>query len=536
MTAPGTLTEQGDGRPEDVGSGAQHRGIRLESISKTFGPTRVLHSVSLDFPAGRTTAVLGENGAGKSTLFKILSGFHVPDAGGRLIVDGTEHRLPLTPTSSADLGFAFVHQDLALAQTLSVAENVCVGALVTSRAGLVRWREQARQVKELLDGLGMDIDPAAPVHRLPQGERAVLAIARALYARGRRHSKLLVLDEPTANLTERERTSLFDAIRRVTARGTAVAFCTHRLEEVGMIADRVVVLRDGHLVSEHEAGDIAGPGELAAAIIGSAPQAAAARTARTEPGAPVLRAEGLRGRTGSPIDLTVHAGEIVGVTGRAGAGHDSLPTLLLGSDRTAGTLTVGERTLRTWRPSAALAAGLAVLPADRKQHSGVQSFGIRENLTLVSLRRHTRRGFVDRTAERHTVQDAMERYDVRPRTEPDRPLGTLSGGNQQKVLLAKWLQRPGLRCLVLHEPTQGVDVGARRALLDTVTALTEEGLGVLVVGSDHEELAQICDRVLVMSRGSVVGELDRPAADEISAACLGATTPAAASAATGAAP
>jgi len=242
-------------------------GIELKHISKTFGVNRVLHDISYTFAPGTVTGVLGENGAGKSTLFKILAGIYEPDRGAELTVDGSSVSLPLSPTSSADLGFAFVHQDLGLAGSLSVMENVFAGAMLT-RFGLIDWKSQAVKVRELLSELGVQVDPRKPVEDLTQAEKAVVAIARAVYARGRSSSSLLVLDEPTANLTGAERDRLFEAMRAAAKKGTAIAFCTHRLEEVLQVTDSVMVLRDGHLVMSAPTSTVADEKELARHILG----------------------------------------------------------------------------------------------------------------------------------------------------------------------------------------------------------------------------------------------------------------------------
>jgi len=496
-------------------------GIELRNVSKTFGLTTVLHDVSLAFRPGTVTGVLGENGAGKSTLFKILAGIYEPDAGAALRVDGKDVSLPLTPTSSAELGFAFVHQDLGLAASMTVTENVFVGAMLR-RGGLIDWKAQARKARELMSALSVDIDPSTPVQELTQAEKAVVAIARAVYARGRASSTLLVLDEPTANLTGVERDRLFEAMRAAAAAGTAIAFCTHRLDEVMTVTDSVLVLRDGHLVMDAPTATISGEKELARHILGRDldtyfPERQSHVVAGS---APAIEVRELSGAGVTGLSLEVRPGEIVGLTGLAGAGHDAVPDLLIGATpATSGSVRVRGKAVKRSSPSAATRAGIAMLPADRKRRSGVMTASIAENLTLVSLGRFVRGGFVDHKAERRSVLGAMERFDVRPAGDPDRALSTLSGGNQQKVLIAKWAARDGVDCLILHEPTQGVDVGAKRTILDHVARMAADGVAVLIVSSEHEELSHLCDRVLVMRAGSLKSELTGAGAKQITEQC-----------------
>ncbi|MGW0035830.1 sugar ABC transporter ATP-binding protein [Gordonia sp. NPDC003376] len=489
-------------------------------MSKTFVTTTVLHSVDADFPAGSITAVLGENGAGKSTLFKILAGFHEPDSGAELFVDGQAHPLPLTVTSSAHLGFAFVHQDLGLADSLTVSENVCVGSFVT-RAGVVLWRKQHDLVRTLMADLGMDIAPTAAVSTLTRAEKATVAIARAVYARGRRSSALLVLDEPTANLTERERDIVFTVMRNAAAMGTAVVFCTHRLDEVLAVTDGVIILRDGRVVARHTTADINGEAELVREILGrEVDEFVERRASSTDRASTVLSVRGLSGHGVNDIHFDVRRGEIFGLTGLAGAGQDTVGPLLMGAQtRSAGRQSVNGIELRTVDPHHAVGLGLAFLPADRKRSSGVQAATIRENFSMVTLADFTRGWLVNRKSERESTLSAIAEFDIRPAGDSERPLGSLSGGNQQKVLLAKWLTRKKLCCLILHEPTQGIDVGAKAMVLAMLSDLAARGIAIVLISSEHEELSHLCDRVAVMRQGTIAAELERPTAHQIAQQC-----------------
>jgi ribose transport system ATP-binding protein len=498
------------------------RGVSLRTVSKTFVTTTVLHSVDADFPAGAITAVLGENGAGKSTLFKVLAGFHEPDSGAELFVDGQAHALPMTVTSAAHLGFAFVHQDLGLADSLTVSENVCVGSFVT-RAGVVRWRKQDDLVRSLMADLGMEIDPSATVGTLTRAEKATVAVARAVYARGRRSSTLLVLDEPTANLTERERDIVFTVMRNAAAMGTAVVFCTHRLDEVLAVTDEVIVLRDGRVAAKNSTADITDESELVRDILGrDIDDFVERRESSVDSGTTVLSVQGLTGSGVRDLDFEVRAGEIFGLTGLAGAGQDNIGPLLIGAaPRSSGSQFVRGQELKSVDPHHAVGMGLAFLPADRKRTSGVQAATIRENFSMVSLSDFTRGPLVNRRSEREATLAAIAEFDVRPAGDSERPLSSLSGGNQQKVLLAKWLTRKGLCCLILHEPTQGIDVGAKANILAMLSALAARGIAIVLISSEHEELSHLCDRVAVVRQGAITAELERPTAREIAHYCYG---------------
>jgi ribose transport system ATP-binding protein len=497
------------------------KGIRLENVSKTFTGVTVLHNISLSLPAGEIVGVVGENGAGKSTLFKILSGFHTPDEGASIYVDDKALDLPLTPTSAGGVGFAFVHQDLALATSLSISENVCVGGMQTNQIGLVRWRRQGREVRELLRRLGADLDPRRVVGTLTQAEKAIVAIGRALYARGRHSSRLLVLDEPTANLTGSERDRLFDATRAAARQGTSVVFCSHRLEEILQITDSVAVLRNGRLVARSTTSAVDGERDLVRHILGHdladqfPPKPETDDRATT-----VLRTVDLGSTDIAKVSINVRAGEIVGITGIAGAGHDAIPALLCGaSKRINGSLFIDGSELKTLNSREAVRHGIAMLPADRKSKSGLLSASVRENLTLVSLPAYTGRGLIRANAELAAVREILQQYDVRPANSANRPLATLSGGNQQKVLLAKWTTKPGLRCLILHEPTQGIDIGAKRAILGVVTELAASGVAIIIVSSEHEELSRLCSRVFIARDGALTRELHSPPARLITQQC-----------------
>lgn len=481
--------------------------IVVTGLSKHFGGTRALDSVSLRLEPGKIHALVGQNGCGKSTFIKILSGYYTPDPGGTIAIGSTRLHLPLSGASSSEHGFTFVHQDLGLGESLSVMENVCAGALVTSPWGRVRWRAQRKVVRGLLTDLGSEINPDVPVAELSQAERTTVAMARALYARGRGMARLLVLDEPTANLPPPEVSKLFVAVRRAAALGTAVLFVTHRLGEVLALTDEISVLRDGRHVLTAETRTMT-EADIIEAILGRTlgemyPGRGSGRRDKI-----LLSARSLRGGSISDVSFELHEGEILGITGLVGMGQDEIPYLLVGAAKTRqGDLSFASGKATRLTPSRATRLGIGLLPANRTTDSGVLGATIRENLTSVSLRGFVSGGRLRHRDEREATMQALKEYDVRPGDDSERLLGSLSGGNQQKVLVAKWLRMPNLRCMILHEPTQGIDVSAKKSVLRLVKEMAAKGIAVILVSAEHEDLAHLCDRVLVVRDGRVRAEV-----------------------------
>lgn len=483
--------------------------LELAGLTKTFGGTTVLDAVDLSIAPGEVHGLLGENGSGKSTLIKVLAGFHDPD-GGRLRVGGREVPLPLQPDAPRALGLQFVHQDLGLIESLSVVENLVVAEMAQRRLR-ISWAAEQRKARQVFERYGIDLDPAATVADVRPVQRAQLAIARAM--EGMREARgsgdavahgLLVLDEPTVFLPREEVDQLFGLMREIAASGASVLFVSHDIDEVLRVTDRATVLRDGRLVDTLVTADT-DHDTLIEHIIGRRLEAQAplAGTATT---APVLaRVRGLSSDPLVDVDLDVHEGEVLGVTGLLGSGFEHLPYVLHGAvvpeagrlelDGTDHDLTVrrGPR------------AATALVPADRKNDSAVQTLPVTDNVTMTVLDRFRGVLGLDRRAMTAATAALMEEYDVRPR-DPSLPLSSLSGGNQQKAVIAKWLQT-GPRLLLLHEPTQGVDVGARGQIWDVIRGSAEAGGAVLCASSDHEQLAALCDRVVVLARGRVVAEL-----------------------------
>jgi ribose transport system ATP-binding protein len=469
----------------------------------TFAGTRALSSVDMDVLPGETHGLLGQNGSGKSTLIKILSGVYEPDPGALIEFNGKPLQFPLGPGESRRRGLGFVHQDLALAPTLSVLDNMRTDGFSTGFGGRIQWRKERAKAREALSKLGLDIDPMVHVAQLTAAERAIVALARSLNEIEHVEGAVLVLDEPTAYLPRADVERLFAAVRETTASGSAVVFVTHRMEEVSAICDRATVLRDGSNVGAVELRDTSEV-ELMHLIVGR-------RLEDLEPHVPtqrddvVLRARHLSGRIVRDVSFDLHRGEILGLTGLVGMGHDEIPYLLVGMAPEAdGELCIDGAAVAL-DARAARRAGLAVLPADRIARGGVQSATVKENVSLPALGTYFRSGWLRAGRERADVATLLRHFDVRP-PEPDRVLATLSGGNQQKALLAKWLQlKP--KVLVLHEPTQGIDVGARLEVIGRIRRLAGDGLCVLIVSSDAEDLERLCDRVHVFRDGAVVSTL-----------------------------
>ena len=492
--------------------------LEATGIVKIFGTHRALDDVTLSVRAGEVHGLLGENGSGKSTVIKILSGYHRPDDG-RLTLGGDAVPLPLTPARSTELGLRFVHQDLGLIPTLTVAENFALpslsgGTLTT----LTSERSMGRHATEVLEGFGVHLNPRAVVRTLSGVERAMLAIVRAIdglsaigTGSGAALTRVLVLDEPTVFLPRRDVERLFGLVRGLAQSGCAILLVSHDLDEIGEITDRVTVLRDGHVAGTAVTGSVS-RADMVEMIIGrqiahTGRRAASAVTAAP----PVLRVEGLAGRIVSNVSFEVVPGEIVGLTGLGGSGFDEVPYLLYGArPAAAGQLVLNGATFdaRRVKPHQALRAGLVLLPADRRRTAGVTTLSLDDNLTQPRLARFRSWCGLRRRDMRRDTASILERFDVRPR-EPSRIFGTLSGGNQQKALLGKWLEvAPDV--VLVDEPTQGVDIGAREQIFDLFRSFTAQGRSVVCSSTDHEQLAMITDRTLVFNRGRIVAELAGP--------------------------
>lgn len=481
--------------------------LELRNCSKTFGGRPALRDVGLDVHAGEVHALLGQNGSGKSTVIKVLAGYHAPDPGASLKVHGEEVSLPIPPGRARRKGLAFVHQDLGLAEDLTVLENLRVGRFDPGLGWRIRWRFERQWAKKLLQRFDLDCSPDTRLGELREIERALIAIARGfgdLTAAGA--GGVLILDEPTAYLPHDSTEQLLDAIKAAAAGGVGVIFVTHRLREVHAIADTVTVLRDGRPVTTEPAAGLT-EAALAQRILGF--RLDELYPLDHEPtGQIALQAKAIRGEDMHPVTFEVREGEVLGVTGLVGMGWERIPYLLFGAEGDAsGRLRIGdqERDVSQITPSQAMAAGLALLPADRGRDGAADVATVAENLSLPTLGRYFQGGRLRHRRERERVRELLEAYDVHPR-EPRAPFSTLSGGNKQRVLIAKWFEtRPAV--LLMHEPTHGVDVGARQQILEHVGTAAREGQAFLIASAEYEDLGHLCDRVLVFRDGRAVAEL-----------------------------
>ena len=485
--------------------------LAVANLSMSFGGTRALDAVSLTVRRGEVHGLLGQNGSGKSTLIKVLAGFYTPDPGAQLALFGRNVALPLAPGGFQRLGLAFVHQHLGLVPSLSVLENLRISEFAAHTRAFIDWRAERRRAQALFDRYGLGIDPLARVETLSPVERALLAILRAFEdlkeARALAGGALLILDEPTSFLPKQDVDRLFDLVRGLVAEGSSVILVSHDIDEVMSVTDRVTVLRNGQLAGTVDTCDTKRD-SLVALIVGSALDSyQMAPLAQADAGSAV-QVSNLTGGGVSDVSFAIRGGEILGVTGLVGAGYAALPYLLIGDTKsTTGELAIGARRLPIPKltPTAARSNGIALLPGDRLGQGGVGSLPISDNVTLPNLSTFLRGWGLDRSEMKLAAAALGARYAVYP-NNPALLLEALSGGNQQKVLLAKGLATsPAL--LLLDEPTQGVDIGARQQLFALLDNARSAGMAILCASTDCEQLAQICNRVLVFRRGVVVAEL-----------------------------
>ena len=475
--------------------------LDASGVRKAYGGSLALRGVSLSVQAGQIHALLGQNGAGKSTLIRCLAGTPAPDAG-TITVEGHTLAHQHGPAQAMAAGLAFIHQESTLIESLSVEENIAMVEGYPRRFGLIDWLAVRRRAIETLDLLGVAIDPRAKVADLPLASRTMVAIARALAL----SAKLLILDEPTASLGPSDVAQLFAALRRISAQGGAVVFVSHRLDEVYDLCDHLTVLRDGANVGSARPRDLS-RAEMVAMICGRevrfTPKSLPQRV--TEP---LLQATALEGELLAPLDFTVNAGEIVGFTGLSDAGHYELGEMLFGlAPVTSGRLTLQGEAFAPSSPSAALKSSVAYLPRDRNLDGLARDMTLTENLFLNPARESTAMQgsrWLRRKREDSAAVALLQRFTVRPPL-PDACVATLSGGNAQKVLLARWLSN-GARLLIINDVSVGVDIGARAEIYAAIRLASASGTGVMIMTSDFEEIENLCSRALVFSRGLLRAE------------------------------
>lgn len=485
--------------------------LAARGLTKGFGGALALDAVDLTVLPGEVHGLLGENGSGKSTLIKVLAGYYVPNSG-ELTVNGQEVTMPLPSGASRELGFEFVHQDLGLVPSLSVAENLFMADIAKGpNPFFVSWSRNERRAREAFKRYGLAIDPEALVADIRPVDRALLAIVRAL--EGLRTSAgdeptLLVLDEPTVFLPAQEIELLFTFIRQIAAGGSSVLFVSHDLDEVRQITDRITVLRDGRVAGEVRTTDTS-PAELIRLIIGRDLQDMVSAAAHEAAASAAVLAEvrDLSTRWLHDVSFDLHAGEVLGLTGLVGSGYEDVVYALFGAiSADGGTLRINEHPvdLTSITPRSAMDEGIALVPGDRQRTGSIPTLTAAENVNLLVLANYFKKGALRQRGLDQNARQTMAAYDVRPR-DPDLEYGSFSGGNQQKAMMGKW-QQVDPQVLLLHEPTQGVDVGARQQIWTMIRDSTT-ATATVCASSDYEQLAAICDRVGVIARGRLVGFL-----------------------------
>jgi ribose transport system ATP-binding protein len=472
--------------------------LSFENVTKHFGGTTALRDVTLHLQAGEILALLGENGAGKSTLIKSLAGIHVPDEGHILFKGEAYRHTPPKPHEKQRV--AFIHQDLGLVEWMTVAENVGLAQGFSRRSGLIDWRETEKRAATALARVGCDFDPTTRVQDLSRTEKSLVAIARALAV----EADVLVLDEPSASLPADEVERMFRVLRDLRGRGVGMIYVSHRLDEIFRLADRVAVLRDGQLVGETAVADTS-PMQLVNLIVGRQVKDLYFRAARGA-GQDTLSVSDLVTFGAGPVSFTARQGEVLGLVGLRGAGQEAVGRALFGAQGAKGKILLAGGALDLSSPEAALHQGIGLVARDRTEESVAPALSIRENMFLNPLAIGRRLlSVLSPSAEAAETSRIGEDVGLRP-NDPSLPVEALSGGNQQKVVVGRWLAT-GRKLLIAEDPTAGVDVGAKAEIYRLIAKALETGLTVIVVSTDFEEVAHICHRALVFSRGLIVAEM-----------------------------
>jgi len=475
--------------------------LEMRHVSKTFAGTRALCDVQLTVYPAEIHALMGENGAGKSTLMKILSGAYHADPGAEITIDGQRVTIS-NPLAAKALGIAIIYQELSLSPNLTVAENIHLGR-EPARSGMVDRRAMAASCGDVLRRLGASFTPNTLVSDLSIAERQMVEIARAIHA----HSRILVMDEPTTTLSSRETERLFALIRQLREEGLAIIYISHRMGEVYDLSHRVSVLRDGTYVGTLTGEEIK-PETIVRMMVGR--ELSSFYKKEHRPGTrnrPVLEVSAMSdGRRVKDCSITVHAGEVLGLAGLVGAGRTEFARLIYGADeRTAGRVVLDGKPADFHGPADAIAAGLAYLTEDRKAQGLFLDMSVASNITIGVIGRDARRGFLDLGKGKARAAAAIKSLAIRV-ASPQIEVGALSGGNQQKALLSRWLET-GPKVLILDEPTRGVDIGAKSEIYRIIDALAQQGVGILVISSELPEVIGICDRVVVMREGHIAGDV-----------------------------
>jgi len=478
--------------------------LSITNLSKTFPGQRALSEFNFDLRPGEIHALVGENGSGKSTLIKCLSGYHVPDPGAEITVGDQEVAVPYGPAAARKHGLAFIHQDLGLVREMSVMENLAlVRGYATGVGKHIKWRKEYRAAREMLAEFGHpEIDPDQLVSELPLATQTIVAVARALHDGDGAH--VIVLDEPTASMPHKESQLLFEEVRRIAASGVAVLYVSHRLEEIFDLCDRVTAIRDGRNVGTHNIADL-DYNSLVELIVGKSVTPFTPSDPATVQEAPAIEFDSLSGGIIEDASGHVKKGEIVGVTGLLGAGGTDLAKLLFGAiERTSGSVRVNGQLVTIASPNDAMEQGISFVPSDRAGEAVLARQSMVDNVMLVDSGRFFK-GFRSRGREYGYVKKLLGTFNVKP-LAPDQEIYTLSGGNQQKVVLAKWMNLAP-EVLILDEPVQGIDIGAKTEVYNIVGAAAKNGAGVIISSSEIEDLTRLCHRVLIMRDGRIAAEV-----------------------------
>lgn len=473
--------------------------LRLSGISKSFPGVKALDGVSLELFPGQVTALIGENGAGKSTIVKVLTGIYRADEG-RIEIDGAPVHFA-TPQDATAAGITAIHQETVLFDELSVAENIFIGHAPRGRFGLIDKAEMTRRARDILERIDAPLDPATPLKDLGIASKHLVAIARALSV----DARVVVMDEPTAALSQKEIEELYELVERLKSEGRAILFISHKFDEIFRIADRYAVFRDGAHIGAGRMADVT-EGDLVQMMVGRAVDQIFPERSH-QAGDEVLRVEGFCHPTEfDGIDLSLRAGEILGFYGLVGAGRSELMQAIFGITRPSmGKIRVGGAEVTIRSPSDAVANGIVYVPEDRGRQGAILGLPIFQNVTLPSLGQTSRAGFLKLAEEFNLARDYTKRLDLRA-AALDQDVGNLSGGNQQKVVIAKWLATKP-RVIILDEPTKGIDIGSKAAVHAFMAELAAEGLAVLMVSSEIPEIMGMSDRVIVMREGLIAAEL-----------------------------
>lgn len=475
--------------------------LKLEGICKSFPGVKALQDVSFSIQKGEIHCLIGGNGAGKSTLMKILAGAYKKDTG-RIWINGKEVEIE-NPKMAEALGISIIYQELNLIPGLTVAENIFIGRHPITKTGCVNWRAMEQRAEQLLKEFQIELDPKTLVGDISIAQQQMVEIIKAVS----KEAQLVIMDEPTSSLTKKEINVLFEIIRRLKEKGVSVIFISHRLDEIFEISDRVTVMRDGMWVATKEIGDIT-RSDLVAMIIGrKMSQQFPEKTAQV--GAELLRVENLSdGKKIQDINFTLHKGEVLGFAGLVGAGRTETMHMVFGSmKRKTGKVYLNNKEIDTHSPKNSIGNGIGLLTEDRKKEGLVLQLTLRENVGMVASKKILQNGLISRKREQEVSKKYIDALNIITPSEEQKVV-FLSGGNQQKVVLAKWLLSD-CEVIIMDEPTRGIDVGAKREIYDIINELAASGKGIIVVSSEFEEVMGICDRIIVMCEGKISGTLKR---------------------------